>query len=237
MSGLAFFTQPRTLPRVSAGAGPRRESSARSDLAPRPGRPLVAGRSNDHAFTVTAPPGVQVGGVMATPARPFEMYTLPRRRMGTVPKLAPGRQGSGLGQPVMAGFQTPAYTSFTPMTYGPATQPNNRIEIPAQNVVAWLTGRAVAPTYNAHDFTPATRFFNQARSSGMWAQGTYSPVARPLTPSQQGVMVRRPSRLARRQIPAAQPNPGLYAFGYPTAVGVAARLGGGPVAVLGGNSQ
>lgn len=222
---------------VAAGAGPRRAQSARTDIAGRSGRPLVAGSAPDHRAGPAAPGGVGVLVQPATPAQPFAIYTVPRRRIGPVPKLAPGKQGSGLGQPVMAGFVSGAYPGFNAMENAPDTQPNNRIEIPRVTPWAWMAGKAIAPTYNPHDFAPATRQFNQNRSSVPWAQASFPPQQRPLTPSQQAPMLRRPTLFARRQIPAGQPNPGLYTFGYPTSVGIAARLGGGPIAVLGGNSQ
>lgn len=234
---LASILQLGGMSQVTAGAGPRRETSARTDIRNRSGRPLVAHSSPDHGPTVAAPGGVPVYVPSVQPATPFALYTMPRRRMGPVPKLAPGHQGSGLGRPVMAGFQSPEYPGFTPMENAPGTRPNNRIEIPQVLPVPWTNGRALAPTWNAHDFAPATRQFNQNRSSVPWAQAAFTPQQRPLTPSQQAILIRRPSNVARRQIPAGQPNPGLYTFGYPTQVGIAARLGGGPIAVLGGNSQ
>jgi hypothetical protein len=222
---------------VAARPGPRREQTRRADISPRSGRPLVTGASPDHGPAPRAPGGLGVLVRPAQPARPFALYTQPRRRLGPVPKLAPGHQGSGLGRPVMAGFQSPEYPGFTPMDYAPDTNPDNGIAIPQQTPGAWQTGKLLMPSWNAHDFAPARRFFMQNRSSGMWAQTSFPPQQRALTPSQQAPMLRRPAMFARRQIPAGQPNPGLYTFGYPTAVGVAARLGGGPIAVLGGNSQ
>lgn len=228
----------RPVPTVAARPGPRRAMSARTDIAPRSGRPLVAGASPDHGPTRAAPGGVGVLVQPTQPAQPFALYTQPRRRIGPVPKLAPGNQGSGLGRPVMTGYQMASeYPGFTPMENAPDTEPNNRIEIPRMAPVPWMTGRALGPSYNPHDFAPATRQFNQNRSSVPWAQASFPPQSRPLTPSQQAVLIRRPAMVARRQIPAGQPNPGLYTFGYPTQVAVAARLGGGPIAVLGGNSQ
>ncbi len=222
---------------VTAGAGPRRLQSTRAGIAARGGRPLVTGSSPDHGPSPKAPGSRPVLVQPATPAQPFMLHTIPRRRIGPVPKLAPGKQGSGLGQPIMAGFQSASYPGFTPLENGPATRPSNRIEIPRDTPLPWQAGRLVAPSYRAHDFAPATRQFNQNRSSVPWAQASFPPQQRPLTPSQQAATVKRPALFARRQIPAGQPNTSLYTFGYPTAVGVAARLGGGPIAVLGGNSQ
>lgn len=222
---------------VATGDGPRRASSRRTDIPSRGARPLVTGRSPDGRPYPAAPGGVPVLVQPPTPARPFALYTMPRRRMGPVPKLAPGHQGTGLGRPVMAGFQSPEYPGFSPMDYAPDTNPDRSISIPKAQPWAYQTGKQIAPTYNAHDFTPAQRFFSQNRSSGLWAQASFPPQQRVLTPSQQAPMLKRPAMFARRQIPAGQPNPGIYTFGYPTSIGVAARLGGGPIAVLGGNSQ
>lgn len=223
---------------VNARPGPRREMSSRTDIRPRTGRPLVTGASPDHGPSSSAPGGVGVYVSPVPPATPFALYTMPKRRMGPVPKLAPGHQGSGLGRPVMAGFQSAEYPGFTPMENAPGTRPNNRIEIPRASPTPWVNGKtALLPSWNAHDFAPATHQFNQNRSGVPWAQAMFPPQQRPLTPSQQAPLLRRPSLIARRQIPAGQPNPGLYTFGYPTQAGVAARLGGGPIAVLGGNSQ
>jgi hypothetical protein len=222
---------------VAPGGQPRRAVSARGDIPNRSGRPLVTGASPDHAAGPRAPGGVPVYSTPVQPATPFAIYTMPRRRMGPVPKLAPGKQGSGLGMPVGAGFQSMQLPGFQPLENTPATQPSYTIAIPRETPVPWLTAGGVGPTYKAHDFAPAMHFFNQARSAGAWAQSSFSPQQRVLTPSQQAPMLRRPTLTARRQIPAAQPNPALYTAGYPTRAAMAARLGGGPIAVLGGNSQ
>lgn len=222
---------------VAAGQQPRRARSMRSDIPDRNGRPLVTGASPDHVPPPAAPGGMPVFVSPVQPATPFAIYTVPRRRIGPVPKLAPGKQGSGLGMPVAAGFQTMNYPGFQPLENAPGTRPSFRIEIPRDTPVAWMTAGGVGPTYRAHDFAPATRQFNQNRSAVPWAQASFPPQFRPLTPSQQAPMLRRPTLSARRQIPAAQPNPTLYTAGYPTRAGIAARLGGGPIAVLGGNSQ
>lgn len=222
---------------VAAGPGPRRASSRRTDIPDRSGRPLVTGSLPDHTAGAHAHPGVPVLVRAATPATPFAFHTAPRRRMGTVPKLAPGHQGSGLGRPAMAGFVSAEYPGFTPMDYAPATQHDRGIAIPQKSPVPWVNGRQLAPSWNAHDFAPARYTFCMGRSSALWAQASFPPQIRALTPSQQAPMLRRPAMFARRQIPAGQPNPTLYTAGYPTAVGIAARLGGGPIAVLGGNSQ
>lgn len=210
---------------VAAGAPPR--------INPRTGRGVAASSPDHKAISGPATVPVMVSSVQ--PAIPFALRTIPRRRMGPVPKLAPGHQGSGLGQPVGAGFQALQYPGFTPLENAPATRASSRIEIP-HSATPFIPGGVLSPTYRADAFAPATRQFNQARSSVPWAQSSFTPQQRPLTPSQQGVLLQRPTGV-RRQIPAAQSNPGLYTIGYPTRVGVAARIGGGPIAVLGGNSQ
>lgn len=221
------------------GRGPRRMQSRRWDnVLFRPFRVLTTASDPDHPAGRQAPSAAPVPGNPVQPATPFVLRTLPRSRLGPVPKLAPGKQGTGLGVPVGAGFQQLQYTGFTPLENAPSTQNRFTLGIPrVPPGVPYETGQQLAPTYRAHDFAPAKRQFNQARSSGMWAQAHFPPVQRPLTPSQQGMQVRRPAQVARRQIPAGQNNPALYTIGYPTRVGVAARLGGGPIAVLGGNSQ
>lgn len=240
MPGLSHpIMRPAASGVVAEGRGPRRAESRRWDnVLARPLRPLVTGSDPDHPAGPQAPSAapVQVRGVQ--PATPFVLRTLPRTRLGPVPKLAPGRQGTGLGVPVGAGFQQLAYTGFTPLENAPATQNRFTLGIPrVPPGVPPQTQHELMPTYQAHDFAPAKRFFNQARSSGIWAQAHFPPQQRPLTPSQQGVMLGHAGAVARRQIPAGQNNPALYTIGYPTRVGVAARLGGGPIAVLGGNSQ
>ncbi|HEX9414109.1 MAG TPA: hypothetical protein VF916_11450, partial [Ktedonobacterales bacterium] len=153
---------------VAGRPGPRREQTRRVDISARIGRPLVTGASPDHGPAPRAPGGLGVLVRPAQPATPLAFHSVPRRRLGPVPKLAPGKQGSGLGRPVMAGFQSPEYPGFTPMDYAPDTNPDNGINIPAMTPVAWQNGRLLAPTWNAHDFAPARRFFMQNRSSGMW---------------------------------------------------------------------
>lgn len=236
MAGLGYSHVARSVENVSpVGRGPRRATTRRWDnVLLRPFRPLVTGTAPDH------PAGRPVASSAPTfvkpvqPAMPFLLRNAPRGRIGPVPKLAPGHQGPGLGVPVGAGFQQLQYTGFTPLEDSPSRQPNFRaISIPRVNVVPWMTGRQMAASYHAHDFTPATRFFNQARSAPMWAQSHFPPQQRPLTIPVQINQIRIPSNVARRQIPSGQVNAGLYNIGYPTRVGVAAAIGGGPIAVLG----
>lgn len=224
---------------VAPGRPVRRAVSRRWDnVLLRPFRPLVTGSDPDHPAGPAAPVAAPVPVMGVQPAQPFALRTLPRTRLGPVLKGAPGKQGTGLGQPVGAGFQQLQYTGFTPMENAPATQGKFTLGIPrVPPGVPPMQQHELAPTYYAHDFAPAKRQFNQARSSGMWAQAHFPPQQRPLTPSVQGVLLRRPNNVVRQQIPAGQANPNLYTIGYPTRAGVAAQLGGGPVAVLGGNSQ
>lgn len=223
--GILSYVQTGGANVVAAGAPPR--------INPRTGRGVSANAPDAPARSAPATVPVAVPGVQ--PATPFMLRTIPRGRIGPVPKLAPGKQGSGLGVPVQAGFVTPEYEALTPLENAPATQASWRIPIP-RGIGLRQDGRLLAPTYTASEFRPATRQFNQARSSIPWAQASFPPQVRPLTPSQQGILLQRPTG-ARRQIPAAQANPAIYTIGYPTRVAVAARLGGGPIAVLGGNSQ
>ena len=213
----------------------RAESRRWDNVLLRPFRPLVTGSDPDHPAPKAAPVASPVMSAAVPPAMPFAIRTSPRSRMGTVPKLAPGRQGSGLGVPVGAGFQQLAYTGFTPLESSPPLEPNFRaIDIPRAIPYAWTPGHVLRPTYKAHDFAPATRFFNQARSAPMWGQAHFSPKQRPLIAPVQVNLLRNPSNVTRRMVPAAQQNIGLYTFGYPTRANVAARLSGGPVNVLGG---
>lgn len=213
------------------------------------GRDIAARRPR---FAGSAPESIQVrtrGGVgVAVPPQPAAMPAIfsyaPRSRVGTVPKLAPGRRaGVGLGAaPVyyIGGVNSAEveYGGWTALDYGPASRPNARIEIPRSIAGDAAWGRALLqPTYKPKNFTPATRQFTQARSTASWAQATLPPrplVNRPLVPSQQPAMLNRSPR--KFGVGSAQRNYGLYAFGYPTQAAIAARLGVGPVAVLGGNS-
>lgn len=216
----------------------RRLFSRRRDVSLREGRPLVTGNAPDYRAR-GAPVTNPVPVPYAPPAEPFRIYTQPRRRIGTVPKLAPGKQGSGLGRVNYAGFQTGQLYGFSPLESGPATQASFRLPIPRSiGQGDGQPGMLLAPTYHAKAFRPATRQFNQYRSSVPWAQAHFPPQFRPLTPSLQPKTLGRADAVVRRQIPAAQQNTALYTLGYPTRSGVAARLGAaGPVAVLGGNSQ
>lgn len=219
------------------GAQPRREHSRRTDNQfSRPGRALVTGAAPDRRVTAPSGPGAPVQVPMVTPAQPFAIRTIPRPRMGTVLKGAPGMKGRGLGQPVGSGFQQLEYTGFSPLESSPSNQPNFRaISIPRANVVPWTPGQALGATYHAHDFAPATRFFNQARSAPMWAQAMFPPQQRPLIPPVQANLLRNASNVVKRAVPAGQTNVGLYTIGYPTRASVAAQIGaGGPLAVLGG---
>jgi hypothetical protein len=225
-------TQP-----VGGLARPIRRAETRrwDNVLLRPFRPLVAGSLPDRPAPRNAPVASPVMSAAVPPAMPFALRTAPRGRLGTVPKLAPGRQGSGLGVPVGAGFQQLVYTGFTPMESSPALESNYRaITIPNGNIVPWMPGQMLRPTYRAHDFAPAQRFFNQARSAPMWSQAHFSPKQRPLIPPVQMYLLRNPSNVVRRMVPSAQRNIGLYTIGYPTRASVAAGLSGGPVNVLGG---
>lgn len=221
---------------VAAGAAPR--------INPRTGRG-VAALSPDHAARSGPAPFGEY--VVPTPALVPTLpgLVVPPRRIGPVGKLAGGHLGHGhrppLGMvPLAAGQMPPGATGEYPvLENAPATIANYRLPIPRKTPVGSgvaISGRQLRPTYAAHDFAPATRFFNQARSSRPWAQAEYPPVpgGRPLIPSVQPQTLARMT-LLRRQIPAGQINAGLYTIGYPTRASVAALLGaGGPVAVLGG---
>lgn len=215
---------PQSAGVVATGLPPR--------INPRTGRGVEATAPDVTARSAPNTVPVWVSGVV--PATPFVLRTQPRRRIGPVPKLAPGKQGSGLGQPIAAGFQSTTMPDFAPLENSGATQASFKLRIPRSIGLA-QHGGALAPTYRADDFRPGTRQFNQYRSSVAWAQASFPPQQRPLTPSQQAVLLRQPA--VRRAVPAAQSNPALYTVGYPTRVGIAARIGGGPVAVLGGGSQ
>jgi hypothetical protein len=226
---------------VEAGSGPRRSRTGRMEswVRERFGRPLVTGSSPDHpARSAEATHPVFVHPV--EPATPFVLRTLPRRRIGPVPKLAPGKGGTGLGHAPTAGFYSQMYPGFTPLEAGPDTDPRFQLKdknIPREVGQGHTPGTALQPTYKAAPFRPAEHMFNQNRSSGSWAQAQFPPQLRVLTPSQQPALLWHNASV-KRAIPAAQSNAGLYTFGYPTRASVAARLGGGgPVAVLGGNSQ
>lgn len=224
-------------PPVGGLARPIRRAESRrwDNVLLRPFRPLVAGSDPDRPAPKNAPAASPVMSAAVPPAMPFAIRTAPRSRMGTVPKLAPGRQGSGLGVPVGAGFQQLQYTGFTPLESSPALESSfSAIAIPNGNVVPWTPGLAVGPSYRAHDFAPAQRFFNQTRSAPMWGQAHFSPKQRPLIPPVQMNLLRNPSNVTRRMVPAAQQNVALYTIGYPTRASVAAGLSGGPVNVLGG---
>jgi hypothetical protein len=231
---LIHGTESRT---VGGLARPIRRAESRrwDNVLLRPFRPLVTGSDPDRPAPRNAPVASPVQAAAVPPALPFAIRTSPRSRMGTVPKLAPGRQGSGLGVPVGAGFQQLTYTGFTPLESSPSLESSYRaIEIPRGNVVAWTPGQALRATYKAHDFTPATRFFNQSRSAPMWGQSHFSPIQRPLIPPVNMHLLRNPSNVVRRMVPAMQQNVGLYTIGYQTRANVAASLSGGPVSVLGG---
>ena len=203
-------------------------------------RPGVA-QTAPETLQPSGPGGRGVQGVSVALALPPVHTYAPRARVGTVPKLAPGaRAGLGLGaMPYQIGAaNSPVVDGWTALDYGPPSDPDFCITIPPQLPGDWTWGAAaLRPTYRPKNFTPATRFFNQARSTASWAQATLAPkplVNRPLIPSQQPAMLSRtPPKLG---IASGQRNAGLYAFGYPTQASIAARLGVGPVAVLGGNS-
>lgn len=199
---------------------------------------LLTASSAPDSIARSAPARAALGTPMIVVPTPPFIPALPGHRVGTVPKLAPGHQGSGRGSHVAvpgAGFQSKAiYGGFTPMSHQPATVADRRIHIP-RGIGLITEGRDLGPTYRAHDFAPATRQFNQARSSAMWSQAQVGPQFRPLTPSQQAVLLRRGP--AKRVVLAGQSNPNLYTAGYPTTAGAAARVGGGPIASLGYNSQ
>lgn len=221
----AHYMRPSGGGVVATGYPPR--------INPRSGRGVEATSPDSRARSAPNTTPVMVPSV--PPAMPFYLRTQPKVRIGPVPKLAPGRQGSGLGVPATAGFVSPVLPDFAPLENSGATQASFKLRIPRSIGLRQRGNELLAPTYRADDFRPATRQFNQYRSSVAWAQSSFPPQQRPLTPSQQSVLL-QPSAV-RRAIPAAQPNPALYTIGYPTRVNVAARIGGGPVAVLGGGSQ
>lgn len=208
------------------------------DINPRTGRGVQ--RTAPEQYAIAAPAPKATLSPPFVPALPFNYPAVPRARLGPVPKLAPGRQGSGLGAGYSVGMQTnwteghKAGISWTPLEPSYALNPNYRkISIPRSNGAAGqhVDGSALQPTYKADNFRPAQHFFNQARSVPPWAQASFTPQQRVLIPSQQPTLLsRKPVGLA---VPSAQQNSGLYAFGYPTRRSVAARIGGGTPSTLG----
>lgn len=223
---------------VSGVARPIRRSESRrwDNVLRRVGRPLVTGSDPDHPAPRPTASGSPVFVMPPPQALPFAIRTSPRSRIGTVPKLAPGRGGSGLGTPIGAGFQSLEYVGFTPIDSSPSNQPNFRaINIPRANVVPWTPGGVLRATYKAHTQDFAYRFFNQSRSAGMWAQGHFPPQQRTITPYLNQRLLRNASNITRKMVPAGQINTGTFTIGYPTQIAVVQGMGGGgPVNVLGG---
>ena len=176
---------------------------------------------------------------------PAVFSAAPRARLGPVPKLAPGRQGSGLGMHAPLGAASDVGGRWTPLESVPGTNPDYLIRDATKGKAPggigrgnreWVApGTMLQPSYTADNFRPAALFYAHGRSVAPWAQSSFSRQYRPLTPQLQ------PRLLQGRVVPklgigAAQRSAGLYAFGYPTRHSVAAQIGGGPVSVLGGNS-
>lgn len=233
----------------AAGA---RSAVAATDMPLRGGRSghHTAGLSPDHpSRSAPSPYGARIQ--LTEPPVPQTAFAIPPshvRGMGPIGKLAGGNFGHGhrqpLGAPLVPSGQENSLAAgiYEPLENAPATRANWNIRIPKKTPVGRgvsISGRQFMPTYKAQDFTPAQRFFSQARSSrpGMGAQSQYPPIpgGRPLVPSVQPQTLARMSPGIRRALPAAQHPVGQYTIGYPTRASVAARLGaGGPVAVLGG---
>lgn len=115
----------------------------------------------------------------------------PSLRLGPVPKLAAGSGYTGAkpasgqaGTLAMAGYvsEEPTYEPVG-FEYQPPYNPVWTIPIPRSFPYA-DPSQLFAPTYRSHDFAPAQRFFNQARSAMNWQQTDYPVPARMLTPHQ-----------------------------------------------------
>jgi hypothetical protein len=159
-------------------------------------------------------------------------------RAGPVPKLAPGTGGS---QPTRSNGFVPgnyAASQFIPLTqfdYLPANDPDvNLYEgtgtfTPLPRNVGYGDDGLLAlnPTYRAHDFTPADRFFNQGRSAAAWQDCSFGPFYRYLQPNSYATTMSRYP--VANQIRLARPlSQNAYFLGYQTQSSVSQSISATP---------
>lgn len=112
------------------------------------------------------------------------------QQMGPTPHLAQGSGHTSRDQPLPGNApQLPGYLTDneyfpTENAYQPDHQPSFRSPIP-RSIRVGIDGETIVGTYRAHDFTPADRFFNQARQAATWQVQEFPPNYRNLLAWQQ----------------------------------------------------
>lgn len=146
-------------------------------------------------------------------------------RRGPQPRLAQGTGQTGANALPGNAPQLPGYLAdneYFPSTY--TYQPANRqgFQIPVPRTIGTGTnGRDLVGTYQPHDFTPAVRFFHQARQAPNWQVVSYPPNVRNLLQWQQVQRYRVNSlTMAARPLDSSQ-----YFLGYQTNPQTAALIG------------
>lgn len=109
---------------------------------------------------------------------------------GPQPKLArgTGRTGNAAlpgNAPRLPGYLSDQEYFPTLFTYDPLNEPRFLQDIPRTILVGDDGLHALNPTYRAHDFTPADRFFHQNRKAANWQVMEYPPTYRNLLAWQQ----------------------------------------------------
>lgn len=170
-------------------------------------------------------------GQTAAPQSP--QMTLPRYRLGTVPKLATGTGTTARTQYTALGYVPGGYARAQYMKAG-----NGMGQMPGRHDsfdgtfgqgypisgVAADSGRlSMAPTWQPHDFVVGTVFNRHGRQPGTWQETAYGPEYRSLKATQVPEVYNMGRSLAVHMARPLSQN--VYFLGYQTPSSVAAQIG------------
>jgi len=181
-------------------------------------------------------------GTGQTGAPQTPQATVPRYRMGPIPKLAVGTGRTSRRNPGALGYTPTAYTSdqYIEAGVGMGQMPGRQDSFDGtwqsgnnhggrsgypQRGVAASSGKEMEPTYRPHDFAVGYWFNRHGRQPGSWQETAYGPSYRNLKYTQVPEVYNMGRSLA---VHLARPlSQNAYFLAYQTPVSSAARIGAG----------
>lgn len=172
-------------------------------------------------------------GTGQTGAPQVPQVTVPRYRLGTVPKLATGTGQTARRQYTALAYTPAGYgtTQFVEAGVGMGAMPGRHdsfdgtfgTSYPKTGVAAESGRTSMSPTYQPHDFAVGQVFSRHGRQPGSWEETAFGPEYRSLKATQLPEVYNMGRTLA---IHSARPlSQNAYFLAYQTPSSVAARIG------------
>jgi len=172
-------------------------------------------------------------GTGQTGAPQVPQMTVPRYRMGTVPKLATGTGQTAPKQYNALGYVPGGYasTQYVAAGAGMGQMPSRQesfdgtfgLGYPRAGVGAESGRTSMSPTYLPHDWVIADRFSRHGRQPGAWQETAYGPEYRNLRATQVPAVYNMGASLALHLARPLSPN--AFFLPYQTPPTVAAQIG------------